>query len=154
MAPFPKRSKSLGVGKEIGGAIYVHRTYENLLPETVSDAKSHLPDDFSYAVVKYQPQSEVVSFIACADFNTADEPTVGAVCTVKPDGSAKIRRPSKDPWIYHHKWLFVQDDYDGFSVEQSKDRSRQWLALENIDFRRIGKRSFWEEHVLPRLNYA
>ena len=29
--PLPKRSKRYGVGKEIGGAVYVHRRYEHVL---------------------------------------------------------------------------------------------------------------------------
>ena len=44
------------------------------------------------------------------------------------------------------------DAYDGFDVEASKECSRRWLGLEDIDYRRIGKRSFWQTHVLPRLN--
>lgn len=151
MTPLPKRAASIGVGKQIGGAIYVYRLYENLLPNRVGEAKALLPDGFPYKVVKYQTRSEVVSFIVCDDFNTADESSVGDVCTVKPDGSVKVRRASQDPWIYHHKWLFVKDDYTGFNVEQSRARSQQWLALEGVDFRRIGKKSFWAEQVLPRI---
>ena len=85
------------------------------------------------------------------DFDTADEPTVGDLYTVKSDGSTSFRRKSADPWIYHHKWLFVADDYPGFDVEVSKARSRLWLALDEIDFRRIGKRSFWESQIIPNL---
>lgn len=46
----------------------------------------------------------------------------------------------------------VQDDYAGFDVDASKQRSRVWLALENVDKTRIGRRSFWERTVVPRLN--
>jgi hypothetical protein len=58
---------------------------------------------------------------------------------------------SDDLTAGHHKRLFVADDYDGFDVEASKQRSRKWLALDGIDFRRIGKKSFWEQSVVPRL---
>ena len=93
-----------------------------------------------------------MSFIQSDDFDESDEPTVGDVYTVKANGSVVYRRASVDPWIYDHKWLFVADAYTGFDVEASKERSGRWLALDDIDYRRIGKRSFWQTHVLPRLN--
>ncbi|HIE97166.1 MAG: hypothetical protein ABGZ23_15345 [Fuerstiella sp.] len=129
----------------------MHRSYEHLLPVAVPNATPAVPDGFNYTVVKYQLKTETVSFIVCDDFDSTDEPTVGNVCTVKSDGATTIRRQSKDPWIYHHKWLFVADDYAGFDVAAAKTRSMQWLSLDNIDFRRIGKKSYWEEHILPRL---
>ena len=133
--------------KEIGGAVYVHRQYESILPAAVQKAKDALPSLFEYTVVKYAMSDETVSFIQCDDFDTSPEPTVGDLYTVKADGSATFRRKLADPWIYHHKWLFVADEYVGFDVEASKSRSRQWLALDNIDFRRIGKKSLWEKYL-------
>ena len=147
----PKRSARFKVGKEIGGAVYVHKQYESLLPESVQKAKLFLPPEFSYTVVKFQMSEQTVSFIQSTDFDSADEPTVGDLYTIKADGSASFRRGLADPWIYHHKWLFVTDDYKGFDVEASKTRSRQWLRLPDIDFTRIGKKSFWEQNVLTRL---
>ena len=41
--------------------------------------------------------------------------------------------PPSDPYIYHHKWLFVADDYDGFDVEESKARSGAWLCQTSIN---------------------
>ncbi len=152
--PLPKRSARFKVGKEIGGAVYVHKQYESLLPEAVQIAKSVIPPEFSYTVVKFQMSDETVSFIQSSDFDSANEPTVGDLYTVKSDGSATFRRKLADPWIYHHKWLFVAEDYAGFEVEASKARSRQWLALADIDSHRIGKHSYWEEHVVPRLGGA
>ena len=147
----PKRSVHFAVGKEIGGAVYVHRQYESLLPEAVQKAKAAIPSTFTYTIVKYALSDETVSFIQSEDFDASNEPIVGDLYTVSAYGSATFRRQSADPWIYHHKWLFVADDYQGFDVEASKDRSRQWLAIDDIDFHRIGKKSFWEKHVVPRL---
>ena len=147
----PKRSQRFLVGKEIGGAVYVHRQYESLLPDAVQKAKAALPVEFAYTIVKYVKSDERVSFIQSEDFDTADEPTVGDLYTIKKDGSTLFRRQAADPWIYHHKWLFVTDDYQGFDVEVSNARSRQWLALDEIDFRRIGRMSFWEKEVVPKL---
>jgi hypothetical protein len=56
-----------------------------------------------------------------------------------------------DPYIYHHKWLFVDDDYDGFNLEVSRRRSETWTQIPDIDNSRIGRRSYWLERVVPLL---
>lgn len=149
--PLPKRSTRYGVGKEIGGAVYVHRRYEHVFGAAVEEARRHLPADFSYAVVKLKIANQLFSFVEVADFDTAPEPTLGTVIAVNSDGSWRRIPPAQDPFIYHHKWLFVADDYDGFDVEESKARSRAWMALPGIDRARIGKMSYWQSNVVPRL---
>jgi len=151
MAQGLRRSKRYGVGKEIGGAVYIHRRYEDVLGEVVAEAKERLPAGFEYQVVKYDARSGNVSFIESPDFDEADEPAVGEVVTVKPDGTVRRRRAADDPEIYHHKWLFVRDDYEGFDVEESRERSRAWTGLEGVDRTRIGRRSYWEREVVPRI---
>ena len=146
-----RRSRKHGVGKEIGGAIYVHRQYEDVFGDVVANAREYLPEGFVYRVVKYDSRSGNVSFVESPDFDTADEPIVGEIVTVKPDGIVRRRKQAADPEIYHHKWLFVRDDYCGFDVIESRQRSEQWTALTNVDRARIGRKSYWEEQVLPRL---
>jgi hypothetical protein len=149
----PKRSHRYGVGKEIGGAIYLHRSYEQLLGEEVLAAKSKLPQDFHYTIVKYQSGRGAVSFIHSPDFDEAPEPVVGASWIVYPDGTAKHYSQAADPFIYHHKWLFVADDYTGFDITESKHRSILWqLLVPPVDTKRIGRKSYWEALVLPRLS--
>jgi hypothetical protein len=46
---------------------------------------------------------------------------------------------------------FVADDYTGFDGESSKARSRRWMALNEIDFRRIGKRNIWTKNIVAQL---
>lgn len=152
MGILPRRSREFGVGKEIGGAVYVHRQYELFLPTGVSAAKLKLSKEFDYTVVKYTSKSKTYSFISSPDFDASDEPVVGELVSVAADGTITHRKQLTDPYIYHHKWLFVADDYKGFDVEESKRRSLTWLALENVDKSRIGRRSYWEEYVLPRLS--
>ncbi|MFO0975387.1 MAG: hypothetical protein U0996_03265 [Planctomycetaceae bacterium] len=131
--------------------MYVHKSYQHVLPDRLEESKKALPADFGYTVVKYHLSTDVVSFIQSDDFDSAAEPTVGDLYTVRSDGSITLRQKLADPWIYHHKWLFVRDDYAGFDVEQAKMHSLEWLRLPNIDFTRIGKKSFWDNNVLPRL---
>lgn len=136
-----KRSPKYGVGKQMGGALYVHSNYENVLPD-ISQYKRVLKEkfsDFKYNILKYTPTA--VTFLQSPDFDTANEPMISEYVTVKEDGNAKR---GKTNTIYHHKWLFVGDDYTGFDVEEAFNRSRAWLQIPDIDFRRIGSsRKFW-----------
>ena len=147
----PKRSPRFGVGKEIGGAVYMHRDYEERLGTVLAAAKGKFDGGFVYQVVKYNYRSGAISFVACLDFDTAPEPTVGEIVTVAADGSLRRRRQPRDPEIYHHKWLFVADDYPGFDIEASRRRSLDWMRLGGVDRKRIGRRSYWQQNVLPRL---
>ena len=119
--------------------MYVHRLYEVELGAPVSRAKRRLPDDFDYTVVKYNRKDGTVSFIRCSRFDEQPQPVIEDVVTIKQDGSVVHRDQSSDPFIYHHKWLFVRDDYEGFDVEESRERSRRIQELPNC----IGKGS-WE----------
>lgn len=151
MPKLPSRSKKYSVGKEIGGAIYMHRVYEYVLPESVKIASKHLPADFEYNVVKFVEKESCVSFILCPEFDSEDEPVVGDSVRIDAKGSKRFFRQQADPFIYHHKWLFVTDDYKGFDVKKSKSRSISWLGLDGLDMTRIGRKSFWDSHVRPRL---
>jgi len=147
----PRRSARYLVGKDIGGAVYVHRQYESVFPSIVDVCRKQIGDEIDYVVVKYSAKTRTVSFIASVGFDVADEPIVGDSVTVSFGGTTRWRKQLVDPYIYHHKWLFVGDDYEGFDVEKSKERSRLWLQLPGVDMTRIGRRSYWEAHVVPRL---
>src|SRR5947207_998620 len=96
----PKRSRKYGVGKEIGGAVYVHRDYESRLGAPVAAAKARIPADFPYTVVKYQARTGRVTFTRSPDFDGSPEPVVGDAWSVGAGGEQ-----AADPFIYHHKWL-------------------------------------------------
>jgi hypothetical protein len=151
-AELPTRSRRYGVGKEIGYAVYVHRNYEERLGTTIEWAKRHLPEHYDYDVVKLNQRNDSVSFIQCPGFDAEHEPAITAIIVVNASGQVQRRATPSDPYIYHHKWLFVPDDYPGFNVAESKARSEKWIALSGVDRSRIGRLSFWEENVVPRLN--
>ena len=148
----PLRSKRFGIGKEIGYAVYLHRDYDDRLGEPVEWAKRHLPEHYEYTVVKLNQRNDAVSFIDCPNFDSEHEPVIRGIVVVNADGSVQRRTMPSDPYIYHHKWLFVMDDYQGFDVERSKDRSRCWTSLQDVDRSRIGKKSYWESNVVPRIS--
>lgn len=155
-----KRYKPFGVGKYIGASVYVHTAYESVLPEIFRHVKKLVPPRLGgrpYDLIKYNTKTGAFTFIWVQDFDTADEPTMGIALIYTPSlgnlGTFKSRTmwPPNDPWIYHHKWLMVKDDYTGFDVALSKARSEIWLGFKNIDKSRIGKKSYWEKHVIPLL---
>lgn len=134
--------------------MYLHRRYESLLGPSVDRAKKCLPTGFQYTVVKLHRAKQTVSFIRVVGFDTEPEPAIGELIVVRSDGSCRHMAPPDDPYIYHHKWLFVADDYNGFDVEESKARSRTWIALSDVDRTRIGRKSYWDTEVFPRLSIA
>lgn len=115
-------------------------------------ALDHLPEHYEYSVVKLNQRNDSVSFIQCPGFDVEHEPAITAIIVVNATGQVQRRTTPEDPYIYHHKWLFVPDDYRGFDVAESKARSEQWIALGGVDRSRIGRLSFWEKNVVPRLN--
>jgi len=150
----PKRASRYGVGKLMGYDLYFHKLYQNeIIPKSILSSAIDLANEFDYNLIKYNLKTNNITFIQSPDFDSAPEPTVGLQLLVKTDGTIKLMRPSSDPWIYHHKWLFVRDDYPGFDVNESKHRSEHWMSLPDVDYKRIGKKSFWEREVLPKLNY-
>jgi hypothetical protein len=151
-AELPARSRRFGVGKEIGYAVYVHRDYEDLLGQTVEWAKRHLPEHYEYNVVKLNQRNDSVSFIQCPGFDIEHEPAITAIIVVNATGQIQRRTMPSDPYIYHHKWLFVADDYRGFDVAASEARSERWISLGDVDRSRIGRKTYWEDYVVPRLN--
>ena len=147
----PRRYGKFGVGKSIGGKIYLHKDYESVLPqEELENAKSYL-GDFDYNLLAYAPKTGDFTFTQSPDFDSAPEPSVGSQVLVKPDGTTRAMKGQANPWIYHHKWLWVDDGYTGFDVEESKQRSMDWMSLPDIDYSRIGKKGFWEQNVVPQL---
>lgn len=135
-------------GKKVGTKIYVHRRYE----ETVVDkqllayAKRLAGCIDGYDCVRYDTKDGAVAFQFADDFNGKDEPAVMLTVTVKQDGTVTRNRSNEDnPPIWHHKWLWVRDDYKGFDVEESKARSKTWEPhVSKEEKRKIGRKSFWE----------
>jgi hypothetical protein len=136
---------NFAVGKKIGGSVYVHRRYERQFPG-VKEAKSHLPRSFKYHVVKYDTRSGAFSFIISEDFDTNPEPSMQGGIRVGDD--IKVLRDAG--WIYHHKWMFVGDDYKGFDIAVSKARSAAWTSLKNVNKAKIGQRKYWNT-ITPRI---
>ena len=141
-----KRSTKYGVGKEIGGKLYVHKQYEAIIPhiqaiKTFIKKHSHNFSENEYNIVCFEKVNKKYTFIAAKDFDTSDEPKVGSYRTAHMNGHHVIMGYSSA--IYHHKWLFVKDDYEGFDVQGSFERSKKWLKLPDVSHSRIGNKVYW-----------
>ncbi|HJP08339.1 MAG TPA: hypothetical protein QF882_12895, partial [Arenicellales bacterium] len=147
-----KRDTSAGVGKKIGGELYVHKSSENVIPNLES-FKSKLPKDFTYDIVKHNSKDDIVSFIKSPNWNTVDEPLATTGLKVLSNGTTKELNINQ---IYHHKWLFVKNDYKGFDVEESIKRSLAWLPLrkdnkiKDFKWASIGRQDSWDK-VIPHI---
>ena len=143
----PKKSPRFQVGKQMIGCVYIHKSSENIIPN-IKKYKKALRPDHEYHVVKYNWLKKCVSFIESYDFDSSTEPRVGRSFVVHSDGKARYIKAPADPWIYHHKWLMVDNNYKGFDVRKNKSHSIKWMRL-NPDRKKIGKKSYWEKSVLP-----
>ena len=159
---FISESKVRKIGKDIGGELYVHKDYEHVLPQDeLTKAKSFVPKEHldKYNVTKFNKKAGSFSFIHSPDFDTSDEPISGDSFKVHASGETKLTPQKSDPQIWHHKWQWVGDDYKGFDVEKSKQRSKQWKPITDeikattdpSVMKKIGTNSYWEKHVLSKL---
>ena len=133
-----KRCPRYGVGKEIGGKIYFHLQYAlDIVPKHEWDLACDIldsvgQDQVNFNIGVYDPKEKTLRFVECPDFDTAREPVVGHYITVdlKPTGQNNYNvKEGNSNTIYHHKWLFVKDDYQGFDVDESHEWSRKWLSM-------------------------
>jgi hypothetical protein len=145
----PTRSKKYGVGKVIGGCVYMHRSY----------VKDTLPDVYKlvekqsdvYNIVKVNERTGVITVLCAPDFDAQLEPVIRSWKVI--NGTKPRKQVSGDnPPVYHHKWLFVKDDYKGFDVGYSKKRSEDWMRYkDHMDMALIGRYNYWKK-ILETFN--
>jgi len=153
------------IGKKVGTNLYIHKSaVDTLIAEElklVNQKKKHLPVGFAYAIIKLDLSAKTASFLQSPDWDTASEPCVGDSITVKADNATSFRKATTKKVIYHHKWLFVKDSYQGFDVEKAKRWSEYWENHPHVmrlkadrDERfksRIGSYEYWKANVLDKI---
>ncbi|MCQ2316332.1 MAG: DNA cytosine methyltransferase [Bacteroidales bacterium] len=125
------------VGKNLGTVsspqVYFNRQYaDEIVPsDVISRAESIMrdagldPDDFRCAM--WDKAKNIYRFDESPDFDTAREPIPGRQVTVDLNkGSITRDRYSSDIW--HHKWLWVENDYQGFDVDEAWNWSKTYLS--------------------------
>lgn len=149
--------------KKICGVLYFHKSNDPAIkaqPCQFHEAYGRavrwmVSHDKSYEVVKYNTKTQRFSLIDAVEWNELYEPIVGASYNFDEDGViVKIIPNNKQ--VYHQKHLFVTDDYNGFSCEESIKRTKIIEALPEIKEiknikSRIGSLSFWGD-LLDRNN--
>lgn len=140
--------------KKIGTAVYVHYTNHK---ELTQEQKSILEKACEICkigfecseIYKVDVRNKKVSFIESKDFNESREPTVGKGYVVDIENKTYKEIKPKGQ-IYHHKWMFVADDYTGFDIEESKRWSEKWQSVIPADKKiksRIGYKKYWDEYL-------
>jgi hypothetical protein len=137
------------VGKCIDGALYIHRKYaENLYIDVATLIRGwngNIPPDFN--IIKLSLSTADITLLNSPDFDTAPEPSILEYWHYSSSSDQwKYHRYAEDDNapVYHHKWLFVMDDYSGFDVEESKRRS-EWIESLPIKHLSIGYQRQWKE---------
>ncbi|EOU2097118.1 hypothetical protein C0L75_03095 [Clostridium perfringens] len=144
--------------KKIYGSIYVHKSNVKSLDEFYQEqinnaiwflSSQGYPID-TYEVIKINTKKISITFIESEDWDVAREPVVGQAYRVDENGDVRIIKQKSNPQIYHHKWMFVGEDYKGFDLEESKRWSEQWQKIlpntKEIKSR-IGYKKYWEEFL-------
>lgn len=119
------------IGKVIGGKVYMHIKYIETLP---------LPEQARIALdasglrdaraVSYDPKSETYMFSVAPDFDKVSEPKPGKAIKVVMDGDNvdKVFPAKTINQVWHHKWMWVDDNYNGFNVKDAYDWSKTWSS--------------------------
>ena len=129
-------SRHKPVGKSIGGKIYAHMDYLNwIVPEEKIDQAVSLlkkndlyQEAFSYNCFCWNPKENTILFQQGPDFDSSPEPVVGFIIKVDLDTNEVSRSNKPFSQIWHHKWLWVDNNYDGFNVADSWNRSKEYVT--------------------------
>ena len=151
--------------KKIGGCVYMHISMRTKVDEKIknmiADAERvfrkviGMKDFMEVEIVKVDVKNNKVSFIKSPDWDTAREPLVGDAYMIDLNENAPLRKRTvkitkSKGQIYHHKWMFVADDYQGFNIEESKKWSEKWQSVipaERGIKSRIGYKKYWDEYL-------
>jgi hypothetical protein len=151
------RDKKHNLGKRIGNQLWFHIDYvlQILSEDDFLNFKNALPSDFKFNILRYDNNKNELVFIDSPNFDNSNEPIVGdsyRVSCINNTYSLNTiqKKSSKNHLIYHHKWMFVKDDYNGFCVSSSKQRSLDWKGIMGVNkglSSKIGRVDFWDAWI-------
>jgi len=135
--------------KKVMNCLYTH--ISNLgelfsyLSSSEVDRLQNIINNFSknFNIIKYNKDNRNISLMYSSDWESANEPTIDISYTISPDGTIKTINNGRQ--VYHNKWQFVSSDYKGFDVEKSKQRTKDWNSINDINSvkSKIGNKSYW-----------
>lgn len=139
-----------GVGKRVGSKIYFHKSvWDKIVPEDVWNRALEVLEINKMKLIWFQTvcydfkQPNIVRFDTCPGFNFQEEPMVGHMFFVNV--SFGVVTDKYNNQIYHHKWLWVTEDYDGFDVHESYEWSKLWLS--KLPETASGRPYLWEDQL-------
>lgn len=120
------------VGKQVGNSLYVHKLYaDEVIPKAILQKADKILTaaypEFDYNCIMWDVKRNIIRFDESSDFDTAQEPHVGEYIVIALSGNQQPRKGYSNS-IWHHKWMWVKDDYTGFDVDKSKEWSKLWLS--------------------------
>lgn len=122
---------SYKIGKVIGGKVYMHIDYIDTLPDPEQAKIALTASKLSNAkCLSFDPKIAVYMFSEAPLFDKATEPAPRKSVKVEMSGK-KVQKiyPLKDiKQVWHHKWQWVDDNYNGFDVKASYEWSKTWAA--------------------------
>ncbi|MDB4726156.1 hypothetical protein OAF54_01875 [bacterium] len=147
---FKRGNKKYPVGKVVGNQVYFHKNYLDDMPKEAQDlyykALEKLPADHNFNTLMYEPASKGkparIRFDESADFDIAREPTPGKYISIDDAGNLKS---GKTDQVFHHKWMWVDDAYEGFDVDNSYNWSKQWA--QTLNKAPSGYKNKWEQEL-------
>lgn len=142
--------------KKIGNFIYFHKNYikkylnkEQL--DLLEKANSIKCTFDRYDIIKLDVKTGDFSIITCRGFDTFREPILlwSHKCYI---GTGEIKTTlysETNPPIYHSKHMFVEDDYCGFDIEESKRWTLEWNKyVIKGDKKTIGTVDGWKRFLI------
>lgn len=146
--------------KNVMSSWYVHKSNREELLQSGLPGIEHVKrivyglDGFlDYQIIKYDAYAHKLSLIKSPDWNTTNEPTVGDSYVfdlsegkdLSDTPKKLVKGRSKNPQIYHNKWMFMADDYDAEWMAKAKARTELWNSIPNIQQhkRKIGNQNYW-----------
>lgn len=101
-------------------------------------------------VMKIDKKNLNITFIQCKDFDKEREPEITLCILVKKNGEVKVMKGKGQ--IYHAKYMFVKENYDGFNIEESKKWYDTWNKIIPKEYKKnIGYKKNWIE-ILKKYN--
>lgn len=142
--------------KTCGHSFYAHKSNIKELSEKLDINEQGFLMDFIYKVmsedfdiIKFDKGNRRISKIKCLEWDKIFEPQILSADVYTYD-LKHIRHVeyNKNNFIYHNKWMFVSDNYKGFDVNKSIERTKMleskipnYVRLKN----KICRINFWSE---------
>ena len=138
------------VGKKVGSKIYVvNGAQHGIIPNDVWDKTKEILNKkwislgwFNTLCYDFK-KPHIVRLDVCEGFCTEREPVVGQMLFVDTETGEVWNKYNSQ--VYHHKWLWVPADYEGFDVQESYEWSKHWLS--KLPEVASGYPNKWEEQL-------